>query len=114
MELYASEDINDIQNQNKAIKQVTNLNKTNCGPFCPHKINKTIKYSGIKHAEKSNIGRIPKATRCIPGQPWLQLLFSFPLFFSPTNFPPMPAAPKRISSPNQKSFFHIYISPPKS
>ena len=45
MELNASEDINDIQNQNKVNKQATNLNKTNCGPFRPHKINNTIKYS---------------------------------------------------------------------
>ena len=42
MELYASEDINDIQNQNKAIKQVTNLNKTNCGPFVHTKSTKQL------------------------------------------------------------------------
>ena len=48
MELYASEEINDIQNQNRANKQVTNLNKT-------------IKYSGIEHVEKSNIGKNSKS-----------------------------------------------------
>ena len=80
MELYASEDINDIQNQNKANKQATNLNKTNCGPFRPHKINNTIKYS---HGKKSNIGQNSKSNEV---HTWTALV-AIALFVSSVLFP---------------------------
>ena len=83
MELYASEDINDIQNQNKANRQVTNLNKTNCGPFRPHKINETIKYSGIEHAEKSNIGKNSKSNEV---HTWIALVAMAPSGYLSSSF----------------------------
>ena len=105
MELYASEDINDNQNQNKANKQATNLNKTNCGPFRPHKINNTIKYS---RGKKSNIGQNSKSNEV---HTWTALV-AIALFVSSVLFPDQffSNACRSKKNPLFFSFSHLYIS----
>ena len=80
--------------------------------FVHTKINKTIKYSGIEHAEKSNIGKNSKSNEV---HTWTALvaIAPFPSPSSSQNFsdPPIRALSMRVLPPN--FFSHIHISTPK-